>query len=60
MRRSRPRGGGLPILQELRDEALGQRHFITKDPSGVLIDISTPIPPNAEFLAQYQEEAAPA
>jgi len=35
-------------------------YFITQDPSGVLIDIITPIPPSAEFLAQYQEEAAPA
>ena len=30
---------GLPILLSLRDEAFGQRHFITKDPNGVLIDI---------------------
>ncbi|WP_287323172.1 VOC family protein, partial [Mesorhizobium sp.] len=29
---------GLPILRTLRDEAFGQRHFITKDPNGVLID----------------------
>ena len=56
----RAQAAGLPILQELRDEAFGQRHFITQDPSGVLIDIITPIPPSAEFLAQYQEEAAPA
>lgn len=25
---------GLPILQALRDEAFGQRHFITRDPNG--------------------------
>ncbi|WP_048648927.1 VOC family protein [Nitratireductor soli] len=50
---------GLPILQELRDEAFGQRHFITADPSGVLIDIIKPIPPSAEFAAQYAPEATP-
>ena len=50
----------MPILRELRDEAFGQRHFITQDPNGVLIDIITPIPPSAEFLAQYQDDAVPA
>ncbi|MGV3650332.1 MAG: VOC family protein [Devosia sp.] len=44
---------GLPILLTLRDEAFGQRHFITADPEGVLIDIITPIAPTAEFAAQY-------
>lgn len=50
---------GLPILQELRDEAFGQRHFITADPNGVLIDIIKPIPPAAEFAAHYVDEARP-
>jgi catechol 2,3-dioxygenase-like lactoylglutathione lyase family enzyme len=44
---------GLPILLPLRDEAFGQRHFITADPNGVLIDVIKPIPPSAEFQAQY-------
>lgn len=44
---------GLPILLGLKDEAFGQRHFITQDPNGVLIDVIKPIPPSAEFLAQY-------
>ncbi|QRM29583.1 VOC family protein [Microvirga sp. VF16] len=44
---------GLPILIPLRDEPFGQRHFITRDPNGVLIDIIKPIPPSAEFAAQY-------
>jgi catechol 2,3-dioxygenase-like lactoylglutathione lyase family enzyme len=44
---------GLPILLSLRDEAFGQRHFITRDPNGVLIDIIKPIPPSGEFVAQY-------
>ncbi|WP_309083124.1 VOC family protein [Chelativorans sp.] len=50
---------GLPILQELRDEAFGQRHFITADPNGVLIDVIKPIPPSAEFMAQYSADALP-
>lgn len=50
---------GLPILAELKDEAFGQRHFITADPNGVLIDIIKPIPPSDAFAAQYQGGAAP-
>ena len=49
---------GLPILRTLRDEPFGQRHFITRDPNGVLIDIIKPIPPSEEFLAQYAQGAA--
>ena len=48
---------GLPILRSLRDEPFGQRHFITRDPNGVLIDVIKPIPPSAEFLAQFAPEA---
>lgn len=55
----RAKAGGLPILQELRDEDFGQRHFITADPNGVLIDVIKPIAPSAEFAAQYQEDALP-
>ncbi|MEO4000407.1 VOC family protein [Mesorhizobium sp. CAU 1732] len=51
---------GLPILHSLRDEAFGQRHFITADPNGVLIDIITPIAPTGEFVEQYSDEARPA
>ena len=49
---------GLPILLSLRDEDFGQRHFITADPNGVLIDVITPIQPSEAFLAQYAEGAA--
>ena len=50
---------GLPILVPLRDEPFGQRHFITKDPNGVLIDVIKPIPPSAEFAGQYEDGALP-
>ena len=55
----RARQGGLPILLPLRDEAFGQRHFMTRDPNGVLIDVIKPIPPSAEFAAQYNDTALP-
>ncbi|MBN7762927.1 MULTISPECIES: VOC family protein [Nitratireductor] len=56
---ARLKGAGLPILLELRDEAFGQRHFITADPNGVLIDVIKPIPPSAEFAEQYAQDALP-
>lgn len=49
----RLKNAGLPILHTLRDEVFGQRHFITADPNGVLIDVIKPIPPSPEFAAQY-------
>lgn len=50
---------GLPMLVPLRDEPFGQRHFITADPDGVMIDIIKPIPPTAEFAAQYDPSVLP-
>ncbi|MBX3455755.1 VOC family protein [Ferrovibrio sp.] len=47
----------LDIRLALRDEAFGQRHFIVADPGGVLVDMIKPIPPSAEFAAQYAPEA---
>ena len=44
---------GLPEVQPLRSEDFGQRHFITQDPNGVLIDLITPIEPSKAFMAQY-------
>ncbi|TKT80324.1 VOC family protein [Aquamicrobium sp. LC103] len=54
----RVKAAGLPILLELRDEAFGQRHFITRDPNGVLIDVIKPIPPTGEFAQQYLDPEA--
>ncbi|MCG8491885.1 MAG: VOC family protein [Sneathiellales bacterium] len=51
--------GGLPILLPIRDEDWGQRHYITQDPNGVLIDMIKLIPPSEAFLAQYTEDAVP-
>ena len=44
-------GAGVPIVQPLRDEVFGQRHFIAADPNGILIDIITPIDPDPAWLA---------
>ncbi len=49
---------GLPIVKSLCDEDFGQRHFITMDPNGVLIDIIKPIEPTADFAEQYAEGVA--
>ena len=48
---------GLPVMKALTSETFGQRHFITADPSGVLIDIITEIPVTDEtFASQYSAE----
>ena len=56
---ARTQEAGLPVHIPLRDEPFGQRHFITSDPNGVLIDVIKPIPPSAEFAAQYEDSALP-
>ena len=53
------RAAGLPILKDIQDEDFGQRHFITADPNGVLIDVIKPIPPNADFAAMYDASVLP-
>jgi catechol 2,3-dioxygenase-like lactoylglutathione lyase family enzyme len=40
---------GVPIVLELRDEEFAQRHFMTRDPDGALVDVVTPIPMSREF-----------
>ena len=56
---ARLKSEGLPMLLDLRSEAFGQRHFITSDPGGVLIDVITPIPPTGEFVEQFSDAALP-
>lgn len=46
----------LPLELEIRSEDFGQRHFITSDPNGVLIDVISIIPPTGDFNNQYVEE----
>ena len=46
-------------VRTIQDEDFGQRHFITADPNGVLIDVIKPIPPSAEYAALYVAAALP-
>jgi len=44
---------GIPIVFDLKSEDWGQRHFITRDPNGLLIDVIQNIPPSEAFVKQY-------
>lgn len=46
----------LPLQLDIRNEEFGQRHFITSDPNGVLIDIIQIIPPSETESANYAEQ----
>jgi catechol 2,3-dioxygenase-like lactoylglutathione lyase family enzyme len=46
----------LPLELDIRDEDFGQRHFITSDPNGVLIDVIKVIPPSEQESSQYVEK----
>ncbi|MEP3225909.1 MAG: VOC family protein [Parasphingorhabdus sp.] len=54
----RAQKANLNILKPLQDEEFGQRHFITQDNSGILIDIIKPIEPSAEHAADFTDPAA--
>lgn len=41
------------VVVPLRDEAWGQRHFLIRDPAGVLLDIVQLIPSSVEYAAAY-------
>ena len=49
----RVRAADRPIHVALRDEEWGQRHFITEDPAGVLVDVVQPIAPSEAFLKRH-------
>ncbi|MBL8680393.1 MAG: VOC family protein [Myxococcales bacterium] len=51
---ARAREKGLEIALSLRDEDFGQRHFMTIDPDGLLVDIVKMIAPSKEYEAHYQ------
>jgi catechol 2,3-dioxygenase-like lactoylglutathione lyase family enzyme len=51
----------LPIELSLRDEDWGQRHFITRDPDGVPVDVVQVIPVTSpEAAAAYADGRLPA
>jgi len=43
----------LSIVQELRDEEWGQRHFMVEDSNGLLVDVVKMIEPSEEFVKNY-------
>ncbi|MFF8960228.1 VOC family protein [Streptomyces sp. NPDC014894] len=45
---------GLDAKLELRTEDFGQRHFIVADPSGVLVDVITEVPPTGEYADGFR------
>lgn len=45
---------GPDIVLDIRTEEWGQRHFMIKDPDGVLIDVIQNIEPGDEYKDQYQ------
>lgn len=49
----RARDLGCEIVVELRDEAWGQRHFMVRDPNGLLLDLVQMIEPTREFLKAH-------
>ncbi len=45
---------GAPIVQELRSEDWGQRHFLTRDPGGMIVDVVESIEPAPGYYDKYQ------
>ena len=44
---------GLQIIQFPKNEDYGQRRFLTLDPDGVLVDVSSDCEPSPEFVQKY-------
>jgi uncharacterized glyoxalase superfamily protein PhnB len=42
-----------PIVQALRDEVFGQRHFMAQDPTGLCVDVVEWIPFAPEFAREH-------
>lgn len=51
---ARLKAQGAPILREVVDEAWGQRHFLTQDPHGTVVDVVQVIEPAPGYFEQYQ------
>jgi catechol 2,3-dioxygenase-like lactoylglutathione lyase family enzyme len=45
----------IDVVQELRDEEFGQRHFMVVDPDGFLVDVIETITPSVAFRRQLVE-----
>ncbi|MCH9675760.1 MAG: VOC family protein [Gammaproteobacteria bacterium] len=49
----RARSMNLRIIKAPTNEMYGQRRFLTLDPDGGLVDVSSPCEPSPEFIARY-------
>ena len=54
---ARAEAARLEMPLNLRSETFGQRHFMTIDPSGTLVDVITPIPPTGDFAGSGAGES---
>ena len=52
---ARLRQSGVPMIHPLTDEPWGQRRFITRDPSGILVDVVEQIEPTPGFWDKFLE-----
>jgi catechol 2,3-dioxygenase-like lactoylglutathione lyase family enzyme len=43
----------LPIVRELKDEEWGQRHFMARDPNGLLVDLVQMIEPGEAYTKHF-------
>jgi predicted enzyme related to lactoylglutathione lyase len=48
---------GHQIVQPIRDEEFGQRHFLMLDPNKLVINVSMPIPMSERFAANAEPRA---
>lgn len=46
---------GLEIVLELKAEEWGQRHFMLRDPHGLILDIVQAIEPSEDFAKDYKQ-----
>ncbi len=49
----RLKSGDVPILLEVRTEEWGQKHFMIKDPVGMVIDVVQAVDPTREYEDKY-------
>lgn len=43
-----------PVVFELKDEEWGQRHFMARDPNGLLVDLVQMIEPGEAYASHFQ------
>ena len=49
------RNAKIPILLDVKTEDWGQRHFMIKDPGGMVLDVVQATEPSDEYKDQYRE-----